>query len=268
MAGGAIDERLVSRAIIQTYYEELLQLTDFDVAVVGAGPSGLTAAYYLAQGGLKTAVFERRLSVGGGMWGGAMMFNYLVFQEEARPIFETMGVRYREYQPGYYVAHSVEAVAAFTLAACRAGARIMNLITVEDLVLRDNQVAGLVLNWTAVDMAGMHIDPLAVHCRYVVDATGHDAEVVRILTQKNQVAVKVPGGHVQGEKSMWSERGEKQTLDHSGEVFPGLYVAGMAANAVAGGYRMGPIFGGMVLSGKKVAELILEAHRRKKSQAL
>ncbi|MEW6573727.1 MAG: hypothetical protein AB1374_08865 [Bacillota bacterium] len=47
-------------------------------------------------------------------------------------------------------------------------------------------------------------------------------------------------------------------LEHTVEVYPGLYVAGMAANAVAGGYRMGPIFGGMVLSGKKAANLIIE----------
>jgi len=30
----------------------------------------------------------------------------------------------------------------------------------------------------------------------------------------------------------------------------------MSANATFGSYRMGPIFGGMLLSGKKVAELI------------
>ncbi len=32
----------------------------------------------------------------------------------------------------------------------------------------------------------------------------------------------------------------------------------MAANNVMGGFRMGPIFGGMFLSGKKAAGLILE----------
>ncbi|MCL6560847.1 MAG: sulfide-dependent adenosine diphosphate thiazole synthase, partial [Firmicutes bacterium] len=201
------------------------------------------------------------LSVGGGMWGGAMMFNRIVFQEPARGIFEEVGVRFEEFEPGYYTAHAVEAVAGFAYAACRAGALIMNLITVEDVVLHGERVTGLVLNWVAVEMAGLHIDPLAVRCRYVIDATGHDARVVRILAEKDGVALKVPGGRIQGEKSLWADIGEKQILEHTGEVYPGLFVTGMAANAVAGGYRMGPVFGGMVLSGRKVAEQVADALR-------
>ena len=57
---------------------------------------------------------------------------------------------------------------------------------------------------------------------------------------------------------MWSDAAEKLTLDNTREAFPGLYVAGMAANATFGGPRMGPIFGGMLLSGEKVAQLLLE----------
>jgi thiamine thiazole synthase len=33
----------------------------------------------------------------------------------------------------------------------------------------------------------------------------------------------------------------------------------MAANGVSGSFRMGPIFGGMLLSGEKAANLILKA---------
>ncbi|MCL6557638.1 MAG: sulfide-dependent adenosine diphosphate thiazole synthase [Firmicutes bacterium] len=253
-----LDERIISRAIITRYMQEMLSLLELDVAVVGGGPSGLTAAYYLARSGLKTALFERRLSVGGGMWGGAMMFNRVVFQEPARGIFEEVGVKIEEYLPGYYTAHAVEAVAGLAYAACRAGVHIMNCIAVEDVALRGDAVTGLVLNWTAVERAGLHVDPLAVQCRYAIDATGHDAAVVRILAQKNGVTLNVPGGRIQGERSLWAEVGEKQIIEHTGEVYPGLYVVGMAANAVAGGYRMGPIFGGMVLSGKKAANLIIE----------
>ena len=64
-------------------------------------------------------------------------------------------------------------------------------------------------------------------------------------------------GSVQGEKSMSIELGEQETIKNTSEVYPGLYVSGMAANGVHGGFRMGPIFGGMLMSGKKVTELIL-----------
>ena len=53
---------------------------------------------------------------------------------------------------------------------------------------------------------------------------------------------------------MWAEVGEDTIVKNSREVAPGLYVCGMCANAVVGGPRMGPIFGGMLLSGKKIAE--------------
>jgi thiamine thiazole synthase len=56
---------------------------------------------------------------------------------------------------------------------------------------------------------------------------------------------------------MEAAQGELQTVENTREVYPGLYVSGMAANAVYGGYRMGPVFGGMLLSGRKAAEEIL-----------
>lgn len=44
----------------------------------------------------------------------------------------------------------------------------------------------------------------------------------------------------------------------TGKVVEGLYVAGMAVATLKHLYRMGPIFSGMLLSGKKVAEEILK----------
>jgi ribulose 1,5-bisphosphate synthetase/thiazole synthase len=57
---------------------------------------------------------------------------------------------------------------------------------------------------------------------------------------------------------MWADVAERMTLENTKQAFPNLFVCGMAANAVFGGPRMGPIFGGMLLSGKKVAELVEE----------
>jgi thiamine thiazole synthase len=65
-------------------------------------------------------------------------------------------------------------------------------------------------------------------------------------------------GGVMGERPMWAEIGEGKIIDNTREVYPGLIVAGMAANAVLGAPRMGPIFGGMLLSGKRAAEVAME----------
>jgi thiamine thiazole synthase len=58
---------------------------------------------------------------------------------------------------------------------------------------------------------------------------------------------------------MWAEVGERELIENTKEVYPGLFVAGMAANAVYGSPRMGAIFGGMLLSGKRAAELVMKS---------
>ena len=251
-----MDEITITRAITESYTRELLDFLEVDVAIVGAGPSGLVAAYYLAKKGKKTVIYERKLSAGGGMWGGGMMFNRIVVQAEAKEILDELGVTAKEYQQGLYVADSVEAVSTFCSRTIKAGARIFNLLTAEDVMIReDDRIAGLVLNWSAVDIAGLHIDPLAIKSKLVIDATGHDAEICRIVARKIGPKLRTETGGVIGEKSMWAEVGEKELVKNTREVYPGLLVTGMAANAVFGRPRMGAIFGGMLLSGRKAAEL-------------
>jgi len=262
-----LDEIIVSKAIIERFARKFSQGLDLDVAIVGAGPSGLVAAYYLAKAKVNVALFERKLSVGGGMWGGGMLFNELVIQQEAKWIVDEFGISTEKFQEGYYCADSVEAVSTFCAAACRAGARIFNGISVEDLMVREGAVVGLVINWTAVEMANLHVDPLAIRAKFVVDATGHPAEVVQGLQRKNQVTFQTPSGKFQGERSLWAEAAERSTVENTGEIYPGLYVAGMAVNATRGGYRMGPIFGGMLLSGEKVARLLMDRLQPKKGKA-
>ena len=193
------------------------------------------------------------------MWGGGMMFNRIVVQSEAKYILDEFDIRYQEFQPGYFVADSVEAVSTMCSKTVKSGARIFNLITVEDVMIRENNlITGLVLNWSAVDMAKLHVDPLTIRSKYVIDATGHDAEVCNIVVRKIGQKLNTSTGGIDGEKSMWAEVAEREIMNYTKEVCPGLFVAGMAANAVFGLPRMGPIFGGMLLSGKKAAELIAE----------
>ncbi len=251
-----MDDIVISRAITESFMKDFLDAMDVDVAIAGAGPSGMAAAYYLAKAGVKTVIFERGLRVGGGMPGGGMMFNRIVFQEEGKTILDEFGIRSSEYQPGYYIADSLETVSTICSKAIQAGVKIFNLISVEDvLIQKDERIIGLVLNWSAVSIANLHVDPLSIKAKAVIDATGHASEVCRIVTRKLGPKLNTATGEVIGEKSMLAEVGEKDLIDNTREVYPGLLVTGMAANAVYGSPRMGAVFGGMLLSGKKVAEL-------------
>jgi len=254
-----MDEVIISRAIVESYMQDFMGAMEVDVAVAGAGPAGLVTAYSLAEEGIKVVVFERQLRVGGGMSGGGMMFNRIVVQEEGKRILDEFEVSAEEYEKGYYVADSLEAISTICSRAIKAGAKIFNLINVEDVMVReDDRITGLVLNWSAVSWSKLHVDPLTVRCKVAVDATGHDAEVCRIVVEKIGPKLRTKTGEVMGEKSMWAEKGEREILENTREVYPGLVVAGMTANAVFGSPRMGAIFGGMLLSGKKAARIAME----------
>ncbi len=256
-----LDEKIISRAILERYTSKLMDYLDNDVSIVGGGPAGLVCAYELAKNGVKVALFDKRLTLGGGMWGGAMLFNEIVVQDMGREILDEFDIKYDKYTEGYYTADSIEAVSTLTSKAAKAGARMFNTIEIEDVVLKkiegSYRVNGLVIGWTTVNMAHLPVDPLVVTSRYVVDATGHDADVATVLTKKAGVKLISPTGGVVGEKPMWAEIGEQSTIEHTKEVYPGLIVAGMAAVAVNGSHRMGPVFGGMLQSGKKAAEIII-----------
>jgi thiamine thiazole synthase len=252
-----LDEVKISRAIIKAYNDKLLDSLDVDVAIAGAGPAGMVCGYYLAKAGKKVVLFERKLSVGGGMWGGGIMFNEIVVQESAKRILDEFGVKTRQYEKGCYLADSIETVSTICSKAVKTGLKIFNLLSAEDVMIRGKRVCGLVLNWTAVEMANLHVDPITMRARFVVDATGHPAEVARIIEKKSGIRLKTKSGKLMGEQSMWAEVGEDMIVRNSKEVCPGFYVCGMCANAVFGGPRMGPVFGGMLLSGEKVANVLL-----------
>ncbi len=261
-----IDDLTISRSIIGSYMEKLLGSLQLDVALVGAGPSNLVAGYYLAKEGLKAAIFESKLAPGGGIWGGGMMFNEIVVQDDAMPIVDEMGIGIHSKGDGHSTMDSVETASTLISKCVQSGTVIFNLVKATDVLFREQngrpRVSGLVVNWSPVENLGLHVDPLGLEASFVVDGTGHPAEICRIVTRKMGVKLNTRTGDVVGEMPLWAEKGEQFTVANTGEVFPGLYVAGMAANNVFGGPRMGPIFGGMLLSGRKVSELISRDAKR------
>ncbi len=248
-----LNEVEISKTIICTYHEQLLDRVASDVVIVGAGPAGLVAAYFLAKSGAKVTVLEKRLSPGGGIWGGGMAMNVAVVQEEAVPLLDELGIRSQLRRENLHAVDSIELAAGLCCKALQAGVAILNLTTVEDLCVHQNRVTGVVVNRTNVSPA-LPVDPIVFSAKAVLDVTGHEAILVECLRRRNLLPAPDPG-MVEG--PMDATAGENFVVEHAGEVFPGLWIAGMSVSATLGGPRMGPIFGGMLLSGKRVAEAIL-----------
>ena len=152
----------------------------------------------------------------------------------------------------------MEAASTICSKAVQAGAMIFNCISVEDVMFKEDKVCGLVINWTPVEMAGLHVDPLTIRCKYLIEATGHPLAVLSVIEKKTGTKIFTETGKIIWEKSMDATRGEEDCVGFTKEVAPNVYVAGMAANAAFGRPRMGPIFGGMLMSGKKISEILIE----------
>jgi thiamine thiazole synthase len=249
-----IEETAISEAIISSYHRRLLGSVRSDVIIVGAGPSGLVAAHDLARSGMKVILLEKRLSPGGGIWGGAMGMNEVVIQDQAVPLLDEFGVTHHPGPGGLHTAQAAELACGLCLKAIQAGATFLNLITVEDVSVHGGRVTGVVINRTTISGA-LHVDPMTFAAGAVIDATGHEAIVVAALRKRGLLGNSE--GVVLGvEGPMNAEEGERFVVDRVQEVFPGLWVSGMSVCATLGGPRMGPIFGGMLLSGRRVAELV------------
>ena len=248
----------IARLFLKEVFKRISDLAEVDVAIVGAGPAGLTAAYILSEAGLKTLVVERTLTIGGGILGGGMLLPLAVIENgEATQILRKANVRLVVLDKGISCANPAEAMMKLAAKALDEEAIIWPGVFVEDVITRiyDNEVEvkGVVINWTPIIEAGWHVDPLWINSKAVLDATGHDADVVRLFSKRHpQLKLNIPG---MSSMDIWV--GEKEVIEKTSMIVKGLYVAGMSVAETYNTRRMGPILGGMILSGKKAAELII-----------
>lgn len=250
-----VSEKQVTRAIVSEFARELQDHIENDVIVVGGGPSGLVAAREFALRGEKTLLIESNNYLGGGFWIGGYLMNKVTFRAPAQGILDEIGAPYKEVEEGLYVADGPHACSKLVAAACDAGVTVLNMTKFDDVVVKQDRVCGVVVNWTpvsALPRAITCVDPIGIESKLVLDATGHDAVVVRSLEQRGLVKTI-------GFGPMWVEESEPAVVAHTKEVYPGLVVTGMAVATTFGLPRMGPAFGGMLLSGRKAAEIMLGA---------
>ncbi len=253
-----ISEIQVTKTIVNEFLDDFIQnILDTDVVVVGSGPCGVAAAKYSAEKGLKTVMIERNIYGGGGMWQGGYLMPKNTVGAPANKILEEFGVTLKDAGNGLYVCDSFEMVSKMLASACDAGVKLLNSTNVDDLILKEDHVEGVVIQWFPAKLMPPFMtcmDPIAIRSKVVIDATGHDSELVKRLNTQRPHAVPKPKGC----GSLWVDEAEKQTVELTQEIYPGLIVAGMAATSTYGAPRMGPIFGGMLLAGKKAAELAHE----------
>jgi thiamine thiazole synthase len=250
-----VSEKDVTLAIVGGFIREFEKFVESDVIIVGGGPAGLMAGKELAAKGKRALIVERNNYLGGGFWIGGYLMNKITVRHPGEEVLKELGIPCEQAREGLFVADGPHACARLIAAACDAGVKILNMTVFEDVVLRENnRVGGVVVNWTPVEALPRQItcvDPIALEATMVVDATGHDASVVRKMEERGVLKTKGFGG-------MWVERSEDLVVEYTGEVHPGLVVCGMATATTFGLPRMGPTFGAMLLSGKKVAEEVLK----------
>lgn len=254
-----VAEKEVTKAIVEEFSKEFSEYTQSDVIIIGAGPAGLMAGRELARNRVKTLLIERNNYLGGGFWIGGYLMNKLTVRSPAEQVLKELGVPYKEYSRGLYVADGPYACSKLISSACEAGVKFVQLTMLDDLVLKgDNRVAGVVVNWTPVSAMPREItcvDPVGLEAKVVIDATGHDACAVRKLAERG--LMKIPGFG-----AMNLDSSEDLVVEYTKEVHPGLIVCGMSVATTFGLPRMGPTFGAMLLSGKKAAELALEKFKK------
>lgn len=241
----------ISSAIFESYSTNFSKSLNSDVIIVGAGPSGLLSAGLLSQNGLKVTLIEKRLALGGGIWGGAIGMPEIVIEKSFEDILSYLGIKPKPYKDNFFMVSAFELSAALILFAVKSGAIIHNLTYMEDLLVIDKKVCGVVINKTFMG-DNLPIDPLTLQCRAVIDATGHDAQGAVLLAKRGLIKSKM------GDGVMDALSGEDFVVEKAGLIFPGLYLTGMSICSYYGGPRMGPIFGGMLKSGEKISQLILK----------
>ncbi|KAF8005439.1 hypothetical protein OXX80_007557 [Metschnikowia pulcherrima] len=276
-----IRESTVSRAMTKRYFEDMDKYTESDVVIVGAGSSGLSAAYVLAKNrpDLKIAIIEASVSPGGGSWLGGQLFSAMVMRKPAHLFLNEIDVAYED--EGDYVVVKHAALFMSTLMSKVLqfpNVKLFNATAVEDLITRRDEttgelrIAGVVTNWTLVALnhdTQSCMDPNTINANVVLSTTGHDGPFGAFSAKRLQSlgpVIKDEKFALGGMRGLDMNKAEDAIVKDTREIAPGLVIAGMELAEVDGSNRMGPTFGAMALSGVKAAESVLNVFDLRKKQ--
>lgn len=280
-----IRESTVSRAMTSRYFKDLDKYAVSDVVIIGAGSSGLSAAYVIAKNrpDLKIAIVESNVAPGGGAWLGGQLFSAMIMRKPAHLFLNDLNIPYED--EGDYVV--VKHAALFTSTVLSKvlefpNVKLFNATAVEDLVTRpagnngEVTAAGVVTNWTLVAMAH---DLQSCMDPNVIELSGYKDDGTRDVSKKHGVILSTTGHDgpfgaftakrivtidenkkLGGMKGLDMNHAEAAVVKESGRYngVGNVYFAGMESATLHGLNRMGPTFGAMAVSGIKAAEEILK----------
>lgn len=246
-----VSEAAITRAIADEFHSVLMDRSESDIIIIGAGPAGLTAGRDLSNMGFRVLIIEQNNYLGGGYWLGGYMMNPVTVRDPAQKLWDELGIPYKKVSDGLYLTPGPHAVSKLIAGACDAGVKFLNLTKFDDLILKHGRVAGVVVNWMPVSALPRNItcvDPISLESKMVIDASGHDSVAVKRLVDRKLVEWK-------GMNPMYVDEGEEHVVEKTDEIYPGLVISGMSVTETHGLARMGPTFGSMLFSGKRAAEI-------------
>jgi len=181
----------VTKTIMNEFMDDFIDnILDTDIVIVGSGPCGVTAAKYAAELGHKTVMIERNIYGRRDVAGGFLLPKNTVMAP-AHKILEECGVRLKDAGDGLYVCDSFEMVSKMLASACDAGAKLLNSTNVEDLVLKEDHVDGVVIQWFPSSRCQNSLP--AWTDRYKVESCdrcyGHDSFLVSALASRDRASL-------------------------------------------------------------------------------
>jgi len=221
-----------------------------DVIIVGAGPSGLMAAWDLARLNLKTLVIERNIHAGGRLWASDFLIPASKSAAQFKEILDELNIPYKKGHSGLCVNAGPSVAAKFILAACDAGVRILTQGEFKDLIYAQEKIAGVEIDWNpqlSLEDKAYATAVVSLKSQVVIDASGVDACVCQSLIKRGVIDLKKYG-------SIDIRTAESLFLEKTGLIYPGLACTGMSVAAIYGIPPVGLTLCSLLLSGRKVAQ--------------
>ncbi|ETV66357.1 thiazole biosynthesis enzyme, variant 1 [Aphanomyces astaci] len=257
-----VKEAEVSREMTTRYMKDMYDFADSDVIIAGAGSAGLCAAYELSKHpNIRVAIIEQSVAPGGGAWLGGQLFSSMIVRKPAHHFLDELEIPYDTKGDHVVIKHAALFTSTIMSKVLKAdNIKLFNATAIEDLIIKKGKVGGVVTNWTLVTLnhgTQSCMDPNVMEGKVLISACGHDGPMGASGVKRLQNIGMVD--HIPGMGCLDMGAAEDAIVKGTQEIVPGMIVCGMEVAELEGAPRMGPTFGGMMISGQKAAHLALES---------